>query len=457
MRFTKYMDDFVINNHYFIMNLINGALIEVTLDNYLLIKAVINNKESIDKISKEDIELLKEQCFVVDETFDEQQVLKNHLTYSVSKYSCIKNTLKIDFALTDKCNFNCPYCFEKDNLCKNQNENKNILINTSEKLINYIDVLTDRYKYNNVDLILYGGEPTIEKDISIKIINKIKNILIHKNVVFQYSFVTNGFLFDEKFINELSNNDCKFIQITIDGEKGFHNSRRTNLKKINTFDTIIKNINMLMKNNFHVVIRLNVDKTNYKSIVSFVENLETIIDSKYYGSYLDVDVARVFDSKDSFDLLEYEEYREKIIDICLKKRLIRTNITAQPLTTFCVAESLGNDLVIDFKGDIYRCWNNVFDTNYSIGNIDDRINNDYEVLDVSSTTLNFVEKYSLDNVNNNECFNCIYCKYCQGLCPAVRNKIIKNCERNIYINDECKKIIHNRLLQLIANIKEQQC
>lgn len=40
-------------------------------------------------------------------------------------------------------------------------------------------------------------------------------------------------------------------------------------------------------------------------------------------------------------------------------------------------------------------------------------------------------------------------KYCQGLCPNIRKQIIEGTERNIYKNNECKKIIVNRLNQSI--------
>lgn len=107
--------------------------------------------------------------------------------------------------------------------------------------------------------------------------------------------------------------------------------------------------------------------------------------------------------------------------------------------------------MVDHKGGIYRCWNNVFNSDYKVNSIFD-VMETLNTLEFTKPTLDFVEKYSLENVNNKKCLKCVYCKYCQGLCPAIRKNILNGLERNIYKNDECKKIIHNRLLQLVKNI-----
>ena len=454
MKFTKYMELFYIDNNCYLFNLNNGALLE--LDNNLV--SIINKNKNVEKLSldgvcKDYISILQQQEFIVDDDYDKKQVLKNKITYSISKYNKEKDTLKIDFALTRKCNFNCPYCFEKENLSNTKENTTNLLKKTGESIYEYIDKLTNNGVIKLVNIVFYGGEPTIEKTFVIDFINKVQKMLETKKVQFKYVFVTNGYLFDKSFTNKLDNTSCKFVQITIDGEKSFHNNRRTNNLKINTFDTIIENINNLLKNKFYVVIRLNVDRTNFVSVKNFLLNIEDLIDKKFYGTYLNVDVARVFGSKDSYNLYEYEKYREILVDIALSKNLMSSNISSQPLTTFCVAETLGNDIVVDFYGNIYRCWNNVFDDDYKINNINNILKKNCDNLDFSPATLDFVEKYSLNNVNNKYCFECKYCKYCQGLCPAVRKNILLANEKNIYVKRICQKIINRRLRQLISKIR----
>lgn len=93
------------------------------------------------------------------------------------------------------------------------------------------------------------------------------------------------------------------------------------------------------------------------------------------------------------------------------------------------------------------------DENFKIGTIQERLNNNCDPYDNSDITLDFVENMSLMNVNNSKCFSCKYIKYCQGLCPRIRKNIIENIDRNIYKNNECKKIIKKRIQQLISKLE----
>lgn len=358
--------------------------------------------------SKNEFEIMCKLNFIVDDSYDVNQEHINEMTYQIAKYNNTKKHLKIDFALTNKCNFCCPYCFERTelnnifNCCNNE-----ILYSTSKKILQYIE---NRAKHGlaSFEIVFYGGEPTIEKEFIIDFIQKLKKLSINYNIRFSYIFITNGYLFDDNLINHLDPNCCKFIQITLDGEKELHNQRRTNKNKINTFDKIVNNINLLCYHNFHTVIRLNVDKSNYESMKLLLENMNKYFDEKYYGEYLAIDIARVFGSVNSYDLYHYENNREILVDIATKQKLINHRLGCKPLTTFCIAEGLTNDIVIDFKGDLYRCWNNVFNLDYKIGNISDLMEKDYDPFETSNITLEYVNKLSLSNVNNGRCFSCKY-------------------------------------------------
>jgi len=445
MKLTKYIEFIETNNSYYAFNLNNGGLLKLNKDNYIKLQGC-KNSFNPEIFSADEIRTLTEQQFLVENEFDNNQRLINKMTYNVAKYNYQKDSLKIDFALTNNCNFCCPYCFEKNNLCKNK-YSKDVLYETGNQISKYIQFLIKK-DLRNLTFVFYGGEPTLEKDFIISFINQIKSVSQDK-INLKYVFITNGYLFDNDFIQNISSDECDFIQITIDGEKDFHNSRRTNFLKENTFDIIIQNCDNLLKNGFKVVIRLNVDKTNYISVYNFINNIENILDKSYFGKNLFIDIARVFGCDDSFDLYEYESYREKIVDLAIRKNLMSNRLTCKDLTTFCIAESLSSDLVIDYAGNLYRCWNNVFDDKYKIGTLKQLEEHNYDPWNISNITLDLVENYSLNNVNNQYCFECKYVKYCQGLCPVIRKNILLGDERNIYLNDECKEIIRKRIKQLI--------
>ena len=450
MELTNYCEIFNINNKKFLFNTNNGSLIVLDLESYKKIILFKKNKD-IAIFSEDEIAVLIDQEFLVESNFDEEIKNKNKLTYNISKYSSEKESVKIDFAITNLCNFCCPYCFERENLNKKERCSSN-LIKTSEYLYQYIDKVTLDY-VKDLKIVYYGGEPTLEKNFIIKFNEKVKNLCVEKNIKFHFNIISNGYLIDEDFVKHLQFEDCDFIQITIDGEKEFHNSRRTNKCKINTFDKIIYNINKCAENKIKIVIRLNVDKQNYQSIKQFLEKIANLLGEKYFGQYIFVDIARVFGSINSFNLFEYEKYREELFDICYKQKLVNANLMVSNLNTFCIAESLTKDIVLDSNGNLYRCWNNVFDENFKIGTIQERLNNNCDPYDNSDITLDFVENMSLMNVNNSKCFSCKYIKYCQGLCHSIRKNIIENIDQNIYKNNECKKIIKKRIQQLISKLE----
>ena len=434
LNLTKYIYDVKIGDFHYWLNLNNAALIEVDQEAYKKLCEFKKNRDS-SIFSEEELNMLKEQEFLVPKDFDGNIKNINGITYNISKYNNHKNTLKIDFALTNKCNFCCPYCFEKEELNKCQASTTKSLKETATDLLKYIEIMLAQ-EVKSLEVVFYGGEPTLEKEFIIDFIRDVKDKCNKVGATFEYVFVTNGFLFDEDFINKLSKEDCKFVQITLDGQKEFHNSRRTNFNKINTFDTLIKNINTLVDKKFRTVIRLNVDKTNYKSVENLLKEIDKLCNYNKTENYLSVDIARVFGSDTSFDLYEYEEVRKVLVDIALDKSLIILRMGAKPLTTFCIAESLSNDLVVDCFGSLYRCWNNVFNEDYKIGTLKELLARDCDPYETSKQTLEFVEKFSLEKVNNGKCLDCIYCKFCQGLCPNIRRAILNGEERNIYKNNE---------------------
>jgi len=450
MVFTKYHEIFELNSKFYLFNTNNGALIE--FDNLKTLNEYTN--DNFQALSDEDKSILLEQEFLVDEDFDVKQHLCNKLNYNLSKYSLNKDEVKIDFALTDGCNFCCPYCFEKENLnCAKLDSSH--LLKTSEKLFYYITQLVEKFHVKKVKIVYYGGEPTLEKKFIAEFSKKVKDYLHKHGCEYRYNIITNGYLIDEQFLKSLTYEDCEFIQITIDGEKDFHNSRRTNKAKINTFDKIIENINLCAQLQFKTVIRLNIDKTNIESEKKFLDNIDRLFNKDFLGKYIFVDLARVFGTDNSYDLVEFEEIRKLLVKKCRKYSLLNEGLKAKSVSTFCIAESISRDIVIDNKGNLYRCWNNVFDNNCRINTLDDLINNQFDPYDKTDITLDFVEDLSLNCINKGKCFKCKFIKYCQGLCPRIRKNIIEKIDKDIYTEDLCKEIIKKRIFSIIEGVVKE--
>ena len=106
----------------------------------------------------------------------------------------------------------------------------------------------------------FGGAPLFRK----KCINIICERLKESGIPYRSSMISNGYLFDEKTVNEAKNLwKLKNVQITIDGTKDIYNKTKSFVyKNGNPFETVMGNIKRLSENGISVTIRINVGKFN---------------------------------------------------------------------------------------------------------------------------------------------------------------------------------------------------
>ena len=176
----------------------------------------------------------------------------------------------------------CPYCFEKKYDICNYNYENNLWI---DKVFENIDNIVRDYKKNNeqyynsknIEVTLMGGEPLLERNKSIisVIVQKIKDR------GFSYDVVSNGVCIDE-YMDIFLNYKPKYIQITLDGTKEYHDKRRVFKSGKGTFNRIIHNIQQLSKYKINVTIRLNLDIDNIDNLEEFIRYIEDFYKNNNY-------------------------------------------------------------------------------------------------------------------------------------------------------------------------------
>jgi len=178
------------------------------------------------------------------------------------------------------CNYRCVYCFERPLQKKFKSKtsdisyyNKNVVMQPDaiHQIYSCIEKIQAESGGNTGGMIiLYGGEPLDSK---------------HKDLIFKivrdgsargywFSAVTNGHDLNA-FLPILGNNLLKNIQVTIDGPKHTHDTRRIYRGKESSFDKIIANIHKALKiRGTEVDIRVHVDPDNidyFKELLMFFE------------------------------------------------------------------------------------------------------------------------------------------------------------------------------------------
>ena len=164
---------------------------------------------------------------------------ENKFIYNFPLYSTVYFCLEI----TDYCNLNCVYCFNKD---KN-----NYLSKFDKKMEDLLDFLFNRYcACEKFFIDISGdGEPLGNFSFFEKLIDYIekKQEEIRKEI--NLVFVTNGVLLDLNKINFLQNKGIIF-GISIDGNKAAHDLYRKTINGESSYDLIMNNIRLIKNKEF---------------------------------------------------------------------------------------------------------------------------------------------------------------------------------------------------------------
>ena len=148
---------------------------------------------------------------------------------------------KASFLITERCNFSCKYCFEQ------YKKNKNIMTeDIAKKSIDLLYNNAQEIKSNNVNVLLFGGEPLLNP----KLIEVIFNYGLKKEketgIKFTSDIITNGSIMNDYIywlFMEYKDKVNLSCQLSIDGIKKVHNMYRVTKEGKGSFDLIEKNIN----------------------------------------------------------------------------------------------------------------------------------------------------------------------------------------------------------------------
>ena len=389
----------------------NNSFLELSEDLYnFLDEKVKNNTIEIQNQLPEYIQIkLEQEGFICSESEDDDFVIKSQfITQSVQHN---KSKLNLVIVPTLSCNFNCPYCFEKDKRASKMTNQ------TVDNLISFIKGFGDA---KSLTLTWYGGEPLLAIPVIEKILNRITTEVSAK--ILKHSIITNGYLFDNKAIELFKKYPLDSIQITLDGIKDRHNSLRA-LKSNNapTYDNILNNIDNIVNKlpNTELHIRVNIDKNNANDFFQIHNDIQ----GKYAGKNIIVYPGIIrLENEDMTNIVEpafgrwetanmlYDLYSKGI----LKGDIYPTLRIAKTCCASCVSS-----YIIGPMGEIYKCWNDVSDKSKIIGYIDRP--------EIVNKTLYYRYHQGCAWYNDPICKKCFFMPICNGKCAWYN-------ERNLYHN-----------------------
>ncbi len=355
---------------------------------------------------------LKSKKYILSEK--EEELEKTQLTAKLidRHKSIIENPHSATFILSYRCNFKCPYCFEKS-------VDRNTPILSKDQ----VDMALSMYPADSIEHIsFYGGEPFLPEHLTII------EYITKKMPFVEYTALTNGY-FLEKFIPILKDLKIKHIQVTLDGNKNIHNKTRVLENGDGTFDVIMKGIDLAISNGIPIKIRMNISKQNAESCFELKEKL-----SEQYGSQslLSFDIQELF----QYGTSEKEELSKQIIeqsDVGIENSnlngmpsLARFFYNRKPLvpTIYGCTSGIANR-IFDPYGNMYSCYLGVGNPNKSIGRYFPNVEFKKDSI-LTRTTLKM-----------KKCSECKYEFLCGGGCP---NPVVDQNGNPNYPN--CQKMEH---------------
>ncbi len=363
------------------------------------------------ELEKQNPEFARDLCangFFIEDGVSEIDILK----YDSLSVRYGNKVSDITIIPTMNCNFGCKYCYEKNIV-----ENSKMDGETKDAIVRYIE--NNLHAEGKLIVTWYGGEPLLALDVIESLSKQFIKICETKNAQYEAMIVTNGYLLSEQAVNILKQCMVNKIQITLDGDRTTHNSRRPLINGNGTYSIIWNNILRLknMHDGIKVFLRVNTDKLNYEAVEDVYNTIkEQGMDEFIYvypGKVMAVDSC--YNGEDCFSNAEFASIVREFNCRHIEERAEK--LYPQKRYNACGADNK-NSAIITYNGDIYKCWMDIGNDRKRIGNVKTL---EYENEDV-------LHQYMLNTVfEDDDCRKCKYLPICMGGCLKAKFEGREHC------------------------------
>ncbi len=241
-------------DNYFALDRKGSGLYSLSKEAY---ETILHNKSEADIK-----EIIREQCNNILQTI---QMLKDQPP-NTSKDQFILNGLWLGVAHC--CNLNCSYCFaKKDNYLSDNNLKMDF--NIAKNAIDFL--IKHKGSNKNLNITFFGGEPLLNFDLIIEVLNYSEKIEKETGAKFSFSLTTNGTLLDKKKYDLIK--DKVEIMISIDGTKEIHDQNRKFKNGYPSWDLIMSNLHSLKDYINRLAVRATISDDSL-NLVNIYKNLK---------------------------------------------------------------------------------------------------------------------------------------------------------------------------------------
>lgn len=409
MRGSNYNVYFQNKKKYYIYNILSTGILETSKE--------INNSlksNNFDSLTNDDLNYLKNAGYIVEKNVNESELYREY--YEGTRYRDSGSDLRITFIPTYKCNLKCPYCYE------GQNKNNSIIKKeNTDKIVHFIEntIKESAIPIKRLTISLFGGEPTLCYDSISSFCSKVDKLASKYNTELYFGMTTNFTIVNENLLSLIKKYNIN-TQVTIDGTKEHHDTRRITIAGKGTYDIIVNNLKKAVSFGLKdlITIRINTDENNLEGCESVFEEMIKYSNDVYFGilnSYKDRNDS--YGNNCLIGASINKAFIEKLL-LLYKKHNLEIPVKFGKQNPCSI--NTYNKFMIDLNLNVYKCDLLLNIDEYKVGVINDdgcfeKNNNYYNQM--SSTPF----KYQ-------KCVKCKFLPMCARGCPGER--ILKEGIRN---------------------------
>lgn len=391
---------------------------------YLMYESSCQKRDFIElsKLHPDFYIFLVEKGFLVEENVDELELVKE-LVYKIDNDD---SKFELHINPTMNCNFQCWYCYEAHIKDSKMDEN------TKRSTIKFVKNVFERKKgvLKQFHLSWFGGEPLLYyKKVVHPLLEQIYNLCKENGIRFSSGITTNGLLINQAMINTARKYNLSFFQITLDGNRNRHNKVRFISEKRGSYDAIITNIKLLLKNQLTVIARINCSPETLDGLKDIADDFNDISDKD--RKFLSFDIHKVWQDENNVD-------DETLNDIRWYYRGNGFRVKTASFDTVldsCYGDHR-NHATLNYNGEVFKCTARDFTTKNSEGILKE----DGEIAwkDKYDKRMNIKFK-------NKPCLECAIMPICNGGCSqqALEHEGVDYCVHHFDENEK-RQVVINR-------------
>lgn len=321
--------------------------------------------------------------------------------------------LEIVITTTLGCNFACAYC------CQGQQKNFEFFDNS---LVDDIIQIVASSEASKLHITWYGGEPLLHHKIIEDASIRIRDYCKSHDVIYSSDLLTNGYLLTNITAAKLQKAGIDYIQISLDGSKQSHNNSRYLKNGLPTFDTIMRNIQLIETDtslSIKISVRINIGSSDLKADAIISDLLHYEVDrwnkTRFYLAPIEVRVGtdQSFNPKG----ISTPEFAELYLDfIKLAKGQSVPYFIPGFYRGLCTATK-SYSMVIDPNGNIFKCWDEIVQREKAIATT--KCNSDQILSKITTSPWN-----DFDASQTTYCMSCKLLPVCGGHCGKKHEDIV---------------------------------